>query len=203
LICAIIGIIIIILVLILLSFLLIPLKLSLHIKKRGSKIKGKFSLIWLGIRIFSREIPGEEEADKEKRKKEKEKKEKDKDKKDKFDMDHILRILNLFLESLPYIHRLIMTIYRSFTLEKLSLNVTMGLESPADTALFTGYIWSFTYPLNALTRIDAVITPDFNRTILDGDLEGELKLKLGGIVVEALRALTKKPVRKLINEIRS
>ena len=164
-ICAIIGIIIIILVLILLSFLLIPLKLSLHIKKRGSEIKGKFSLIWLGIRIFSREIPGEEKEDKDKKK--------------------------------------IMTIYRSFTLEKLSLNVTMGLESPADTALFTGYIWSVTCPLNALTRLDAVITPDFNRTILDGDLEGELKLKLGGIVVEALRALTKKPVRKLINEIRS
>lgn len=200
-ICIIIGIIIIILVLILLSFLLIPLKLSLHIKKRGSKLKGKFSLIWLGIRIFSREIPWEEEEDKEKKKKEKEKK--DQDKKDKFDLDHTLKIFNLFLESLPHLQRLIMTIYRSFTLEKLSLNVTMGLESPADTALFTGYLWSVTYPLNALTRIDAVITPDFNRTILDGDLVGELKLKLGGIVVEALRAFTKKPVRKLINEIRS
>lgn len=196
----IIGIIIIILVLILLSFLLIPLKLSLNLKKRGSEIEGKFSLIWLGIRIFSKDIPSEEDVDKEKKK---EKKEKEKDKKDKFDLDRILKILNLFLESLPHIYRLMITIYRSFTLEKLSLNVTMGLESPADTALFTGYIWSFTYPLNALTRIHAVVTPDFNRTILDGDLEVDVKLKLGGIVVEAIRAFTKKPVRKLINEMRS
>jgi hypothetical protein len=79
----------------------------------------------------------------------------------------------------------------------------MGMESPADTALFTGYIWSVTYPLNVLTRIDAVITPDFDRRILDGDLEVDVKLRLVGIVVEAIRAFTKKPVRQLINEMRS
>lgn len=189
--------------LILLSFLLIPLKLSLDLKKRDSEIKGKFGLRWLGIRVFSREIPGEEKDEDKKKKKEKKEKDEKKDKKDKFDLDRILKILNLLLESWPHIHRLLVAIYRSFTLEKLSLNVTMGLESPADTALFTGYIWSVTYPLNALTRIEAVITPDFNRRILDGDLEVDVKLKLGGIVVEAIRAFTKKPVRKMINEMRS
>ena len=201
----IIGIIIIILVLILLSFLLIPLNLSLNLKKRDSNIKGRFSLRWLGIRIFSKQIP-EKEKDGDKKEK-KEKKEKEKDKKadeDKFDLDRILKLINLFLDSWPHLYRVIVAIYQSFTLQKFSLDVTMGLESPADTALFTGYIWSVTYPLNALTGFDlVVIKPDFNRQILDGDLDLDIKLKLVGIVVEAIRAFTKKPVRKLINEMRN
>ena len=108
----IISIIIIILVLILLSFLLIPLKLSLNLKKTGSEFKGRFSLFYLGIRIISREIPGDEKEDKEK-KKEKKKDAKKEDEKDKFDLDRILKILNLFLESWPHIHKLLVS-YLSF-----------------------------------------------------------------------------------------
>ncbi len=194
----IIGIIILILVLILLSFLLIPLKLSLSFKKQGSEIYGQFSLKFLGIRIFSRNIP---EDEKDKAKKEDDKEEKT-DEEDKFNLKRILKILNLVKESWPHIYRLITACYRSVSLEKFSLKLTLGMESPADTALFTGYIWSFTYPLNAITRIDAVITPDFDRRVLDGDLEVDVSLKLIWIVVEVLRAFTKKPVRELIGEMR-
>ena len=193
----IIGIIIIILVLILLSFLLIPLKFSLNLKKNGSEIKGHFILKFLGIRIFSKEIPGDEkdQDDKEEEKKE--------DKKDKFDLKRILKILKLVKNSWPHIYRLITAFYRSVNLEKFSLNMTLGMESPADTALFTGYIWSVTYPLNAITRIHAVITPDFQRRVLDGDLEIDISLRLFWIVAEAIRAFTKKPVRELVQEARS
>ena len=193
----IIGIIIIILVLILLSFLLIPLKFSLNLKKNGSEIKGHFILKFLGIRIFSKEIPGDEkdQDDKEEEKKE--------DKKDKFDLKRILKILKLVKNSWPHIYRLINAFYRSVNLEKFSLNMTLGMESPADTALFTGYIWSVTYPLNAITRIHAVITPDFQRRVLDGDLEIDISLRLFWIVAEAIRAFTKKPVRELVQEARS
>ena len=78
----------------------------------------------------------------------------------------------------------------------------MGLESPADTAMFTGYIWAFTNPLSALTPIKVLIRPEFNKRVLDGHLQMDVKVKLIGIVVEAIRAYTKKPVRKLINEVR-
>jgi len=197
----IIGIIILILVLILLSFLLIPLKLSLSFKKQGSEINGQFSLRFLGIRIFSRDIP-EDEKDKVKKEEEEPKEEKT-DEEDKFNLKRILKILNLVKESWPHIYQLITACYRSVSLEKFSLKLTLGMESPADTALFTGYIWSFTYPLNAITRIDAVITPDFDRRVLDGDLEVDVSLKLIWIVVAAVRAYTKKPVRELIGEMRS
>ncbi|WP_321421341.1 DUF2953 domain-containing protein [uncultured Methanobacterium sp.] len=180
------------------SFLLIPLKLSLSFKKQGSEIYGQFSLKFLGIRIFSRNIP---EDEKDKAKKEDDKEEKT-DEEDKFNLKRILKILNLVKESWPHIYRLITACYRSVSLEKFSLKLTLGMESPADTALFTGYIWSFTYPLNAITRIDAVITPDFDRRVLDGDLEVDVSLKLIWIVVEVLRAFTKKPVRELIGEMR-
>ncbi len=194
----IIGIIILVLVLILLSFLLIPLKLSLELEKQGSEIKGLFSLRFLGIRIFSKKIP-EDKKDEDKKVEEDGE---EKDKKDKFSLKRILKILRLVKESLPHIYRLIAAFYRSVTLEKFSLNLTLGMESPADTALFTGYIWSFTYPLNALTRIDAVITPDFQKRVLDGNFQMIISLQLIWIVAEAIRAYTKKPVREMIKEMR-
>jgi len=190
-------------VLILLSFLLIPLKLSLNLNKHGSEIKGRFSLYWIGIRFFSKEIPEEEKEEDKKKKKEKKEKAEEKEEKGKFDLERILRIINLFGEAWPHLYHFLVAIFRSFTLEKFYLKLTMGLESPADTAMFTGYIWSVTHPLNALTRIETVITPDFQRRVLDGELQVDIRLKLIGIVTEAIRAYTKKPVRQLISELRS
>ncbi len=191
----IISIIILILVLILLSFLLIPLKLSLYLNKQGNETEGKFTLRFLGIPLFSRKIP-EDKTD------EKEEKEEKAEKKDKFSLERILKILKLFKESLPYIYGLMTSIYNAVTIEKFSVNMNLGMESPADTALFTGYIWSFTYPLNALTQIDVNINPDFQQRVLDGDFQMDVNLRLIGIVVEAIRAYTKKPVRELIKEVR-
>jgi len=176
-------------VLILLSFLLIPLKLSLYLNKQGNETEGKFTLRFLGIPLFSRKIP-EDKTD------EKEEKEEKAEKKDKFSLERILKILKLFKESLPYIYGLMTSIYNAVTIEKFSVN------SPADTALFTGYIWSFTYPLNALTRIDVNINPDFQRRVLDGNFQMDVNIRLIGIVVEAIKAYTKKPVRELIKEVR-
>ena len=194
----IISIIILILVLILLSFLFIPLKLSLYLNKQGNETEGKFTLRFLGITLFSRKIPEDKTDEKEK----KEEKEEKAEKKDKFSLERILKILKLFKESLPYIYGLMTSIYNAVTIEKFSVNMNLGMESPADTALFTGYIWSFTYPLNALTRIDVNINPDFQRRVLDGNSQMDVNIRLIGIVVEAIKAYTKKPVRELIKEVR-
>ena len=191
----IISIIILILVLILLSFLFIPLKLSLYLNKQGNETEGKFTLRFLGITLFSRKIPEDKTY-------EKEEKEEKAEKKDKFSLERLLKILKLFKESLPYIYGLVTSIYNAVTIEKFSVNMNLGMESPADTALFTGYIWSFTYPLNALTQIDVNINPDFQQRVLDGDFQMDVNLRLIGIVVEAIRAYTKKPVRELIKEVR-
>ncbi|CDG64807.1 MAG: hypothetical protein PWQ15_594 [Methanobacterium sp.] len=192
---AIISIIILILVLILLSFLLIPFKLSLYLTRQGNETEGKFTLRFLGITLISRKIP-EDKTD------EKEKKEEKAEKREKFSLERILKILKLFKESLPYIYSLLTSVYKAVTIEKFSLNMTLGMESPADTALFTGYIWSFTYPLNAITRLDVNINPDFQRKVLEGNFQVNVSLKLKGIVIEAIKAYAKKPVRELIKEVR-
>jgi len=189
-----IGVIILILALILLSFLLIPFQIYLELHKIGTNFKGNFALRCIGIKIFQREIPSAEE---------KEEKEEKKEEKKKFDLQQILRILNLFLESWPYLVNILQAFIKSLSLEKLSVHMTLGFESPADTAMITGYLWSFTYPVSALTSIEASVTPDFNNRVLDGDLEIDVKLKLFWIAVEVIRAITKKPVRKLIQELRS
>jgi len=191
----IISIIILILVLILLSFLFIPLKLSLYLNKQGNETEGKFTLRFLGITLFSRKIPEDKTY-------EKEEKEEKAEKKDKFSLERILKILKLFKESLPYIYGLMTSIYNAVTIEKFSVNMNLGMDSRADTALFTGYIWSFTYALNALTRIDVNINPDFQRRVLDGNFQMDVNIRLIGIVVEAIKAYTKKPVRELIKEVR-
>ena len=186
-----IGVIILILALILLSFLLIPFQISLELHKIGTNFKGNFVLRWIGIKIFQRKIPGEEKEE-----------EKEEEKK-KFDLQRILRILNLFLESWPHLINIMLAFIKSISLEKLSVHLTLGFESPVDTAMITGYLYSFTYPVSALTSIEASVTPDFNNRVLDGDLEVDVKLKLLWIAVEGIRAITKKPVRKLIQELRS
>jgi hypothetical protein len=194
-----IGAIILILALILMSFLLIPFQISLELHKIGTNFKGNFALRWIGIKIFQREIPGEEKEEE----KEKEKEEEKEEEKKKFDLQKILRIFNLFFESWPHLLNILKAFIKSLSLEKLSVHMTLGFESPADTAMITGYLWSFTYPISALTSIEASVTPDFNNRVLDGDLEMIVKLKLLWIAVEGIRAITKKPVRKLLQEMRS
>jgi len=191
----IIGTLLLILVLIFLLFLLIPFQISLEFHKLGSNFKGNFTVRWIGIRIFQRKIPEKEKL--------KDKDEKEEEKEKKFDLKKLLRILNLFIESWPYIQRLFFAFVRSWSLEKFRANLTLGFENPYDTAIITGYLWSLTYPTNVLTHLDASITPEFNDQVLDGDLEININLKLLRIVVEGIRAITKKPVRKLFQEMRS
>lgn len=191
----IIGTLLLILVLIFLLFLLIPFQISLEFHKLRSNFKGNLTVRWLGIRIFQREIPGEEKLkDKEEKKEEKEKK---------FDIKQISRILNLILESWPHLQKLFFAFIRSWSLEKFSANLILGFENPYDTAIITGYLWSLTYPANAITPLNASITPEFNDQVLDGDLEMDVKLKLLWLVAEGIRAITKRPVRKLFQEMRS
>jgi hypothetical protein len=45
--------------------------------------------------------------------------------------------------------------------------------------------------------------PVFMKSTFEGNLDFEIKIRLFWIAVEALKAITKKPVRSLINEVRA
>ena len=191
----IIGALLLILVLIFLLFLLVPFQIFLEFHKLGSNFKGNITVKWIGIRIFQREIPDKEKL--------KDIEEKEEEKGREFELRKLLRILNLILESWPSIQKLFFAFIKSWSLENFSANLTLGFENPYDTAIITGYLWSLTYPTNVLTHLNTSVTPEFNDQVLDGDLEVNVKLKLLWIVVEGVRAITKKPVRKLLQEMRS
>jgi len=192
-----------VLMLILLSFLLIPLNLSLNLKKQGSEIKCRFNVRFLGIIIFSKEIPEKKKGDNIKEKFDPELFLKILNLlKESFELDRIVKISNLLKESLRYFKRLINTLFRSFTLKNVSCNLTIGLESSADTAMLTGFILSFLNMLNAIKCFDFIITPNFDKRVLDLDFNVEAKFKLIWVVFEAIRTYSKKPVRELIHEMR-
>lgn len=186
-------IIILVILIILASILMIPFHISLNLKGHGIEYKGYFQLTWMKIRIFKSEIPSEKE----------EKKKKEEKEKAEWTLSRIQRVLNLFSESLPYFERIIRAFIRSISLEKFYINLTLGLESPVDTAMLSGLFWSIASVINTIPKVSINMKPYFMENRFDGELEIEFKLKLLWIVVEALRAYTKKPVRNFISEVRA
>ncbi|MEG3225285.1 MAG: hypothetical protein BME94_07165 [Methanobacteriales archaeon Met13] len=187
--------IIIVIVLIILSFLLIPFHISLWLSKTGKSLQGDFKLRWLGLTIFKRKIPSVKSPSHKKE-------DKDEVKKQKWDIERIKKTVRLGGDAWPHLKRILQALLNSMKLEKLSLDLNLGLESPADTAVVTGYIWAFTESTRYLIPADISVTPDFQNQIMDGSFNIDIKMKLLRITLNLIRAITKKPVRSLFNELR-
>jgi hypothetical protein len=192
-------IIILILLIFLVSVLVVPFHLSLDLHFKDLKTQGNIDLTWMKIRFFRRKIPEEPS----KKEKEAQKKEKEKKEEKPFDVNRFFKIFGLFLDSLPYLKRLLEAFWRSINLEELSLNLQLGFYSPAFTALANGYIWSLAAWMNLIPNVFLSAQPDFKNQRLDGSVFIKMNIRLFWIVVEIIRAYTKKPVRSLVNEIRN
>jgi Protein of unknown function (DUF2953) len=183
----------VILIVFILGLTLIPFKLSLKFSKQFSKFEGDFTLSWMKIKLFQQNIPVKE---KKKRKKEK------KDEKKPFDRQKIGKIIALFYESLPELLKILKTILKSLSLEELNLNFIIGFDSPVDTAVTSGYIWSLAAAVNIFPNIYLNVIPDFQKERLDGHIRLILKLRIIWILIAFFRAIIKRPVRNLFLEIR-
>jgi len=153
-------------------------------------VRGYFKLTWLRIRIIQRDIPSEEKEEKEKKER-------------KFDLEEMIKIFNQFLEAFDYLKPVLQAFLKSLTLERLSLDLNLGFNSPVSTAMIYGYFCAIKSVLNIVPPAYLSMTPEFQKSKLDGAFELQLKLKLLWIVVEGLKAYTKKPVRELFGSIRS
>ncbi len=189
----IIGVIILILALILLLILFIPFHISFYLKKEDTDIRGNFQVSWLKIRLLKRDIPEEKEKGREK---------KEEKKKKKFSVDNFLKIINQLQAALEHLIPVFRAIFKSIDLEKIFLNLNVGFYSPVTTALVSGYFWSISSILNLIPRVYLTMIPDFQKPKFDGSIELNLKIKLYPIVGAAIKAFTKKPVRKLFWSIR-
>ncbi|MBM4240867.1 MAG: DUF2953 domain-containing protein [Euryarchaeota archaeon] len=189
--------ILLILAVVIIGLLVVPFKISMHLSNKGSLIQGDIQITWMRIRFFHRKIPSEKE--KEEIKEEKKKKGK---KEKKFDFKRIPKIIHLLMESWPYLTRILNEFFKSLSVEKFSIDFIIGLSSPVDTAVISGYIWSLASIVNIIPNAHLSVTPDFQKVRIDGSIILKLKFKLFWVVVAFIKAFTKKPVRMLLGEIR-
>jgi len=176
--------------------MMIPFHITLNLGNFGLEFNGYFKITWMRISILKRDIPSKEEKKEEKpKRKEKVKAE--------WNLERIFKVFNLFLDAMPYLRNILYTFFRSITLVRLKLDFKMGMDSPVDTAELAGFFWSLSPIINLIPRVSFSMSPVFMKTTLEGNLEVELKIKLLWIVFESLKAITKKPVRNLINEVRA
>jgi hypothetical protein len=175
----------------------VPFSILLKLNVRGLKINGNFKLTWMKIRLVQKKFP-----EKSKEKKKPERKEKEEDKKQKFDIERLPKIISLIYESSPYLIRIFSAFLKSTRFEKLSFKLTLGLGSPYDTAIISGYLYALMPLLNLIPNACFSLEPDLLNERLEATVNLKISIRLLWIVIESLRVVIKKPVRSLLNEFR-
>jgi hypothetical protein len=183
--------IILIILLVVVGILVVPFHIYLNVYNTGFKIKGTFRLTWVKIKLIQREIPTEKQSQN-----------KENEKENKFEISSIPKILSFLIEAWPHLERVFNSFLRSTSFEIFSLNLTLGLGDPADTAMVSGYFWAASSLLNIIPKAYISLEPDFLNEKLEVDATLKMKIRLFWIVVEIIRAFTKKPVRALFKELR-
>lgn len=171
--------------------MVVPFQISLQLYRKGSVNEGYFKLSWLKIRLIHQKIPSDKMKEKPGGKKEQ-----------KIDYKRILHIISLSIESLPYFFNIFRAFLKSVSVNKISIDSTIGMHSAADTAVISGYLWGISSIINIFPNVYLNVEPDFHKERLDGSFLIEIKIILLWIVIESLKALTKKPVRSLVGELR-
>ena len=192
------AIIILIIILFIIGILVVSFHISLELFRQNNINQGYLRIRWLKIKIIDRELIQPPK--------------KEKKPKRKFDVNKFLEILpdmlpNIipnFIESLPYFMNIMESSLRSISIERIALTFIFGLGEAADTAMVGGFLYSVAAAVNALPNTYFSVEPDLRNEELklEGSLNVKLKLRLLGIVAAFLKALTKRPVRSLLWELR-
>ncbi|MGF7119571.1 DUF2953 domain-containing protein [Methanobacterium oryzae] len=188
-----IAIILIILLIIIIGILVIPFQISMELYREGSINQGYLKIKWIGIRFINRKIDIGSS---------KKKKEKKKDKTNKFDFKRIPKIITLLEESLPYLMNIFKAFLKSITIKRISLDSIIGFDDFVDTVKVSGYLWAIAPMINLLPNTYFSVEPDFHKERIDGSFLFKLKIKLLPVATAFLKALTKKPFRSLLSELR-
>ncbi|MDN7011828.1 DUF2953 domain-containing protein [Methanoculleus sp. FWC-SCC3] len=102
----------------------------------------------------------------------------------------------------PHIRRILKTVYRSLYLESLRGDITLGLESPADTGVVYGYCTALRYALWPAEAIDFAMTPVFDREVFEGAFSLRMQIRRPLLILIAVtKALLKKPVRERLRQV--
>ncbi len=192
------AIIILVIVLIIIGILVVPFQISLQLFRQNKINQGYLRVKWLKIKIINREIIPTKKEEKEKKPKRK------------FDVNKLIdilpdmlpKVIPDFIESLPYFIDIMESSLRSVSIERIAFNLIFGLGDSADTAMVGGFFYSIAAIVNVFPNTYFSVEPDLKNEKLEGSLNINLKLRLVGIVAASLKALTKRPVRSLLWELR-
>ncbi|MDD2473908.1 MAG: DUF2953 domain-containing protein [Methanoculleus sp.] len=102
----------------------------------------------------------------------------------------------------PHIRKVLAAVDRSLYLETLRGDVTLGLDSPADTGVVYGYYTAARYALWPAEAIDFVLTPVFDRRVFEGALTLRMQVRRPLlIIIPVVQALLQKPVRERLRQV--
>ncbi len=102
----------------------------------------------------------------------------------------------------PHFRRILAAFFRSLYLETLRGNVTLGLESPADTGIVYGYCTAARYALWPAEAIDFVMTPVFDHKVFEGTFTLRMQIRRPLLIIIAVaRALLQKSVRQRLRQV--
>ena len=191
------AIIILIIILIIIGILVVPFHISLQLFRQNKVNQGYLRVKWWKIKIIDRELIQPKEK-------------KEREPKRKFDIKKLLdvlpdmlpKVIPDFIESLPYFIDIMESSLRSISIERIAFNLIFGLGDSADTAMVGGVFYSIAAVVNMLPNTYFSVEPDLKNEKLEGSLNIKLKLRLLGIAAASLKALTKRPVRSLLWELR-
>ena len=102
----------------------------------------------------------------------------------------------------PHLQRILAAFVRSLCLETLRGDVTLGLESPADTGVIYGYCSAIRYALWPAEAIDLVMTPVFDREVFEGTFTLKMQIRRPLLIlIPVVRALLQKQVRQRLRQV--
>lgn len=102
----------------------------------------------------------------------------------------------------PHLQRILETVYRSLRLETLRGDITLGLDSPADTGVIYGYCTAVRYALWPVEAIDFVMTPVFNERIFTGTFTLKMQIRRPLLIlIQVARAFLQKSVRQRLRQV--
>lgn len=195
------------------AFVLIPFQLCLNLKMDGFSVTGFYKVKWFGLTLRREELAGAGREDRNKLEEVEKKKQKDEmesrtknaekkyiaDKRSKFDYRRFLKDPRIFIDTLPSMFRVLKDLIGTIHIERLFLSITVGLDDPANTAVFCGYLWSMASLAPAPATI--CIDPYFGGDRFNGSVNAEIWCRLLWMFVAFINALREKPIRRLLKEM--
>jgi hypothetical protein len=194
------------------ALILVPFRLCLDLTIDGFSATGFYKVKWFGLTLRRAKISGPE-GDKYINKFEDKKKtgdrtafgKEDARKKDtpnrrsKFYRQRYFKDPRMFIDALPSFFRVLKDLMETVHIERLFLNIALGLDDPANTAVLCGYLWSMVSFISIPATIR--IEPYFAGERLDGSLNAEIWGRLLWVLLALFSALREKPVRRLLKEM--